>query len=142
MLHPALVVAIGEVLVGMGPAAFCAVMGAGHGDHGLNHQVFELQGFNQVGVPDHATVADLEVCPLGLNGLHTLDAVGEAFRGPEHGGVFLHDLLHFQPKVCSCGAAIGIAQLVEPGQVAVGHGGLKLGLGCPGLDGVGGAQGR
>src|SRR3546814_11132035 len=58
VLHPFMVVALGEILAGMGAAAFLAVLGAMHGHHGLADQVVELQRLDQVRIPDQRAVAE------------------------------------------------------------------------------------
>src|SRR4051812_43818735 len=52
VFHPGFVVAIREVLAGVGAAAFLAVVGAVHGDYGLAQKVVEFEGFDEVAVPN------------------------------------------------------------------------------------------
>ena len=61
VLHPVLVVALGEILAGMRAARFLPVERAFHGDHGLADQVVELEGLEEIGVPDQGAVRDLDV---------------------------------------------------------------------------------
>ena len=48
VLHPALVVALGEVLARVGAARLLAGRGGGDGLHGALEQVAELEGLNEV----------------------------------------------------------------------------------------------
>src|SRR3546814_20610855 len=54
VLHPVRVVAVGEILVRVGAAAFLAVEGRVHRHRRLRDQIVELQCFDEVGVPDQA----------------------------------------------------------------------------------------
>src|SRR6185312_13406368 len=56
VLHPVRIVALGEILAGMGAAAFLAGHRAFDGDDGLGDEVVIFQGLDQIGVPDHRAV--------------------------------------------------------------------------------------
>src|SRR4030095_6000661 len=47
VLHPVLVVTLGEILMHVRAAAFLAVGGAVHGDHGLRNEVVELERLDE-----------------------------------------------------------------------------------------------
>jgi hypothetical protein len=67
VLHPVCVVAIGEILVRVGAAAFLAGVGTFDRADRLAHQIVEFERFDEVGVPDQAAVADRDVLhPLVL----------------------------------------------------------------------------
>ena len=58
------IAALGEVLAGMGTAALLACLGAVQGLDGVDQQVLELKGLDEIGVPDQATVGDRQVSVL------------------------------------------------------------------------------
>ena len=96
VLHPVLVVALGEILAGMGAAGFLAVGGAFHGDDGLADQVVEFQRLEQVGVPDQRAVRDLDVGGAAPDLVDELLALVQNLAGAEHRAVVLHGLLHLR----------------------------------------------
>ncbi len=59
VLEPSNVIALGEVLAGVGATALLPLLSAVHSDGGVDEQVLKLKGFDQIRVPDHATVRDL-----------------------------------------------------------------------------------
>jgi hypothetical protein len=69
VLHPVLVVTVGIVLAGVGATGFLAVGGALGGLDGAGEQVAELEGLDEVGVPDHATILGADL------GEHLVDLV-------------------------------------------------------------------
>src|SRR5512146_1661204 len=71
MLEPALVVALREVLAGVGAAALGPVGGGLDGRRRLQEQVFQLHRLHEIGVPDERAVADPDVRE-GLEGLGEL----------------------------------------------------------------------
>ena len=94
MLHPLRVVAVGEVLAGVGAAAFLAVGGGVHRGGGLDDEVLEFERLDQVSVPDHAAIGDADVGDAGDHFGDTLDAGLKRLPGTEDGAVFLHGALH------------------------------------------------
>ena len=94
MLHPVFVVAVGEIFVRVGAAAFFAVVGAFHRADGLRHQIVEFERFDQVGVPDQAAVADRNVGHPFVDLLHQLDTFSLQRGVAEYGAMFLHRTLH------------------------------------------------
>src|SRR6185295_1016177 len=61
VLHPVLVVAVGEILARMRAAALGAVRRRLHGDDRLGDEIVELQRLHQVGIPDQRPVGDADV---------------------------------------------------------------------------------
>jgi len=61
VLHPVLVITVGVVLTGVGTAGFLTVGGGFGGLDGAGEQVAELEGLDEVGVPDHAAVLDADI---------------------------------------------------------------------------------
>ncbi len=99
MLHPVFVIAVGEIFVGVGAAAFFAVVGAFHRAHGLRHQIVEFQRLDKVGVPDQAAVGNSNIFHPFIDLLHQGHTLGEQRGVAEYGGVFLHRLLHVEPDL-------------------------------------------
>jgi hypothetical protein len=61
VLHPGGIVALGEVLAGVGAAALLAGLGCVDGARGLGEEVLKLQSLEEVGVPDEAAVGGADV---------------------------------------------------------------------------------
>jgi hypothetical protein len=74
VLHPVLVVTVREILTGVGTTGFLADGGGFGGLDGAGEQVAELEGLDEVGVPDHAAVLDADLAE-GLVDL--VDPVGK-----------------------------------------------------------------
>lgn len=87
-----------EVLSGVGTTGFLSSAGRLHGHSSVDHQVLELERFNQVSVPDHSSVVDLHVLHVVVDFLGHLATVLEGLGGSEDGGVVLHDFLHLSSK--------------------------------------------
>src|SRR5262245_14148049 len=82
VLHPILVVALGEILMHVRAAAFLAVGGAMHGDHRLAEQIVELKRLDEVAVPDEAAVGDVDVGHLLVDRINLRHALGQGPLGP------------------------------------------------------------
>ena len=113
MLAPVDVVALGKILARMGAAALLAGLGAVDRGDGVGHQVLQLQRFDQIGVPDHRAVVDLDVGEFVPDRRDAAAAVFQRFLRAEDGGVFLHGLLHLFAQEGSRRAAVGVTQPVE-----------------------------
>jgi len=61
VLHPILVVSLSEIISGMCTSGFLPIFSSEHGHLGLNHEVLEFHGLNQIGVPDVSTVANAQI---------------------------------------------------------------------------------
>jgi hypothetical protein len=61
VLHPIRIVAVWIGLVHVRAAALLAVRGRIHGDHGLADQIVELHRLDEIGVPDEASVGDVDI---------------------------------------------------------------------------------
>ena len=59
------------------------------GLHGVDHAVLELQGLDEVAVPDHAAVGHLEVAHALPHVLHLLHALLEDVPGPVTNSILL-----------------------------------------------------
>ena len=62
VLHPCVIKSLIEVVSGVRASRLLSVLGSEHGHLSLDHEVLELQGLNQVSVPDVAAVGDTDVC--------------------------------------------------------------------------------
>jgi len=80
----------------MRTAAFLAIQGACHGDQRLLKQIFQFQGFDQVGVPDQGMIGD----PHILEAFGDFRQFDQAFLhycfGAEYACMVLHGSLHGQ----------------------------------------------
>ena len=61
VLQPLLIVSVGEILASLGAAAFFAIFRRMHRRNCLAQQIIELQGLDQIAVPDQRSIADLDV---------------------------------------------------------------------------------
>lgn len=135
MLHPVLVITVLEILTGVGTTGLLAGASRVHGLGSTGQQVLELEGLDQITVPDHAAVSDSDI----LEGLEDLVNLGDTLiqggLGTEDGGIVLHDLLHVQTESGSGDGAGGVAELVQVGN------GLGTGISGQGAVGSVGLQG-
>jgi hypothetical protein len=114
VLHPVLVVPVGAILPGVGPPGLLSVLGPRDGRRGTGHQVLQLEGLDQVGVPDQGLVRDGNLLVEFLNDRIDLDdAVLEGLIVPVDGGVFLHGMLELAPDFCGGGRSLPVPQVVE-----------------------------
>ena len=65
MLHPVFIVPVGEILPSMTPSALLAIVRAMHGHQRTTEHVLQLQRLDQIGIPDHGAIGDLELA-VGL----------------------------------------------------------------------------
>ena len=115
MLEPVFVIAVRVVLAGVGAAALLAGRGRGQRGHGLAQQVFELQRFDQIGVPDQRAVGDFHRGEALQRIAQPGHAFSQHFAGAEHGGVVLHEPLHFQADLRGGTRPVGVANPVHMG---------------------------
>mmetsp|Transcript_27816 Transcript_27816/g.68381 ORF Transcript_27816/g.68381 Transcript_27816/m.68381 type:complete len:665 (+) Transcript_27816:128-2122(+) len=94
VLHPVHVVAVGEVLARVRPAALLAPLRAVHGDLRVGHQVVQLQRLDQVRVPHQAAVRHLQVVQAAGHVVDLDAPLRQRLLRAEHGGVVLHGALH------------------------------------------------
>jgi len=87
-----------EVLSSMSTSGFLSSAGRFHRHSSVDHQVLELQRFDQVSVPDHSSVVDFHVLHVIVDFLGHLATILERLSGSEDGGVVLHDFLHLSSK--------------------------------------------
>mmetsp|Transcript_11997 Transcript_11997/g.21516 ORF Transcript_11997/g.21516 Transcript_11997/m.21516 type:complete len:570 (-) Transcript_11997:118-1827(-) len=105
-----------------------------HSDGSVNEQVLELEGLDEVGVPDHAAVSSLDVSERA-NALIDLGAtLLEGGLGAEDGSVVLHDALHVAADLGSAEVTLGEAELVKAGKALLAGVGGKGLVGSVGLE--------
>src|SRR5580704_953221 len=81
VLHPVHVIALRKILARVRAAALGAVGGRMNGGARLQQQVLQLEGLDEIGVPDERTVADMHIGE-GCEGLpQPLDSLREALAG-------------------------------------------------------------
>lgn len=94
-----LVDAVLEVLAGVRAPRLLAVLRAHNRLDGVQHQVLQLEGLHQVGVPDEAAVGQLHLVHAVVDVGHFLAALLQHGRRAEHGRVGLHRFLHLQAEL-------------------------------------------
>lgn len=105
MFAPLFVIAVREVVPSMSTARLLSVFGCKHCHFSLNHEIFEFHRFNQVSVPNVATVCDADILDLLRELVQLVAAFFEIVLSPEHRCVSLHSLLHAASDHCSGGLA-------------------------------------
>lgn len=113
VLHPVLVVTVGEVLAGVSTTRLLSVGGSLGGLDGASEEVTELKSLNKVRVPDHAAVLGADLGELLVNIADLLDTLVERLLGTENGNVGLHDLLHGEADLVGALVTLGSADLVD-----------------------------
>lgn len=113
VLHPVLVVTVGEVLAGVSTTGLLSVGGSLGGLDGASEEVTKLKSLNKVRVPDHAAVLSADLGELLVNIADLLDTLVERLLGTENGNVGLHDLLHGEADLVGALGTLGSADLVD-----------------------------
>jgi len=113
VLHPVLVVTVGEVLAGVSTTRLLSVGGGLSGLDGASEEVTELKSFDKVGVPDHAAVLGADLGELLVDVTDLLDTLVERFLGTENGNIGLHDLLHGEADLVGALGTLSSADLVD-----------------------------
>ncbi len=73
-------------------------------------QIVELQGLDQIGVPDQRSIAHFDVRERGEHFAEPAPAFVQGLGGAEYRGVALHDALHVQADVGSAPRTLGVPQ--------------------------------
>src|SRR5690606_724910 len=113
VLAPVDVVPAVEVLAGVRAAALLAGFRAVDRGDGAGHQVLQLQRLDEIGIPDHRTVVDLDVGELVPDRRDALTALFQRLLRAEDGGVFLHGALHLFAQLSRRLGAVGVADTIE-----------------------------
>mmetsp|Transcript_69425 Transcript_69425/g.145005 ORF Transcript_69425/g.145005 Transcript_69425/m.145005 type:complete len:556 (-) Transcript_69425:101-1768(-) len=126
VLHPLLIVAVREVLVGVSSSRLLSGLGSVHLLGSLVDQVLQLQGLDQVGVPDHGAVLDADVLVL----LHDLDndilALLQVVGVAVDRGILLHADLELTSEVGGGEGALAVSDLVHTSDGGLAGLGRKL----------------
>lgn len=94
VLHPRVIESLSEIVSGVRASGLLSILGSEHGHLCLDHEVFELQGFNQVCVPDVTAVGDADVGNALGGIMEGRAALLKIVLTAENGSVLLHSLLH------------------------------------------------
>lgn len=113
MLHPISIISIGEVVTGVGSSGLLTVEGGLDGLLGVDQEVIEFEGFDEVSVPDESSVLGLDVVDLSVDVVHDIDSLLEGLSDSVDGGVLLHGGLHLQSDLSSGDVSVGVPELVE-----------------------------
>merc|ERR1712151_264561 len=97
VLHPVDIVAVGEVLLGMGTSRLLPCLCRMDFLHGLIEQVLKLERLDEVGVPNHAAIRNADILVLLQNAIHDVLALGEVCRIAVHRRILLHVDLQLTP---------------------------------------------
>lgn len=82
---------------------------------GVTEQVLELEGLDQVGVPDQALVSDLDVFVGLVDFINFVASLLEGLLNSVHCCVPLHVLLHVFSDFCCRDGALASPQCLNPG---------------------------
>src|SRR5262249_40196276 len=113
VLHPILVVTVWVVLARMSAATLEPVDRTFNGNDRLRDEVVELEGFDEVRVPDHGTIGDADVTHACVNGIDGLLPISQRFAGAKYRGIRLHGFLHGKAHLCRRCPALRIAETIE-----------------------------
>ena len=113
MLHPGVVVSVGEVVSGMGSTRFLSVLSSIDCHLSLEKKVLKLESLNQVGVPDVSSVGDANMLILLRDIVELLAALLEEVLTSEDSSVSLHSLLHGESDLGSGLSTLGVSDSVE-----------------------------
>src|SRR6185437_1028917 len=92
MFKPLVIVTRGEIITGMGAAAFSASLGRNHGGHCHLHQIVELQSLHPGGIENSALVLDPSMLGALRHLIHFYYASFEHIGKPEYATICLHAL--------------------------------------------------
>mmetsp|Transcript_4292 Transcript_4292/g.9355 ORF Transcript_4292/g.9355 Transcript_4292/m.9355 type:complete len:303 (+) Transcript_4292:459-1367(+) len=114
VFHPVLVVAVGTVLPRVCTTGLLPVLRSRDGGRGAGDQVLQLEGLDEVGVPDQGLVRHGNVLVEFLDdGVDLDNAVLEGLLVPINGGVFLHGLLELVADLRGGHRSLPEPQVVE-----------------------------
>ena len=94
MLHPVLIIPVGEVLTGVRATALLAVGGRLGRLDSAGEEIAQLERLHQVAVPDHTAVLGADVGSGCVDVSNALAALVERLLRAEDGHVRLHGFLH------------------------------------------------
>mmetsp|Transcript_28961 Transcript_28961/g.64766 ORF Transcript_28961/g.64766 Transcript_28961/m.64766 type:complete len:331 (-) Transcript_28961:957-1949(-) len=99
VLHPVHVVPVRGVFPRVGAPRLGAEIGRVHRGRRVGQQIAQLEGLDQVRVPDEGAVRHLHVLELSHRRVDLHRTLGEHVGGAVDGGVVLHHLLHLEPQL-------------------------------------------
>ncbi len=113
VLHPILVVSLGEVVSCMGSTGFLAILCGIDSHLSLEKEILELEGLDKICVPDVTAVCDADVLIHVTDVIELLASLFEKILLSEDGSVALHYLLHGYADLGSWLFALRVAKTVE-----------------------------
>ena len=119
MFHPLFIIAVTEVLTGMRAAAFLAIGRRIHGHRSLRDQIVKFERLDEIRVPDHRAVLNINAGKLCKHGINFLDAFTQDITGAVNGAVFLHCFLHLEAQRSDRMLARSVPHFVKAGNVLV-----------------------
>lgn len=115
MLHPFAIQTLREIITGVRATRLRTLLRRVHRLHGVGDEIAEFERFDEVSVPDDATVGHADVFEVVGGRVKFLDALVERGLSAEDGSVVLHALLEGSAHGGRGQAAVGIAQPVQIG---------------------------
>jgi hypothetical protein len=101
VLHPGVVETLSEVVSSVGSARLLSILSSVHGHLGLDHEVLEFHGLDEVGIPDAAAIFDADVSNSLRELVEGLAASLKVVLSAEDSSVLLHGLLHVKTDLGS-----------------------------------------
>lgn len=115
VLHPLLVVSVGEIVSSVSTARLLSVFGSNDCHLSLKEEVLELESLNEVGVPDVSAVGDADMLVHLRDILDLLDTLLEEILSTEDSSVALHGLLHGESDLGSGLCSLGVSDFIKLG---------------------------
>merc|ERR1711988_106793 len=115
VLHPIHIVAVRIIFMCVGTTRFLACFSCNHLLACLVQKVFQLEGLNEVCIPDHASILNANVLVFLHDLWDFLHTLLQVCRIPVHRCELLHCHLELSAKICCWDRTLGITYLVESG---------------------------
>lgn len=97
----------------MGTTRFLSVFSTHDSLGGLDEEVLQLKGLDQIGVPDEASILDLDVVIKLIDIVHFGDTFLQCLLDSVDCSVPLHSLLHFLSDMGCSVLTIGISESIK-----------------------------
>jgi len=113
VLHPSVVVSVGEVVSGMSTAGLLPVLSSIDSHFSLKEEVLKFESLDQVSVPDVSSVGNADMLVLLGDVVDLRAALLEEVLASEDSSVSLHDLLHGQSDLSSGLSSLRVSDSVK-----------------------------